>query len=62
MKLHRIFARLDARNEPSARLMERLGMRREALMRKSEWYKGEWTDVIWYAVLSEEWEKMESNR
>ena len=56
MKLHRIFARLDARNEPSARLMERLGMRREALMVKSEWYKGEWTDVIWYAVLSEEWE------
>ena len=55
MKLHRIFARLDARNMPSARLMERLGMRREAWMVKSEWHKGEWTDVLWYAVLREEW-------
>lgn len=55
MGLHRIYARLDARNTRSALLMERLGMRREAHMVKSEWHKGEWTDVIWYAVLREEW-------
>ncbi|HEY9089938.1 MAG TPA: GNAT family protein [Anaerolineaceae bacterium] len=54
--LHRIFARLDARNTRSALLMERLGMRREGYMVKSEWHKGEWTDVIYYAVLREEWQ------
>lgn len=57
LSLHRIYARLDARNLPSARLMERLGMRREAYMVRSEWFKGEWCDVIWYAVLREEWKE-----
>jgi aminoglycoside 6'-N-acetyltransferase len=55
--LHRIIARLDTRNNASARLMERLGMRREAHFHKSFFIKGEWTDEYWYAILREEWQR-----
>jgi RimJ/RimL family protein N-acetyltransferase len=53
--LHRTFGRLDARNAASAKLLERLGMRREALMLENEFVKGEWTDELLYAVLAREW-------
>lgn len=53
--LHRIIGRCDARNTPSARLMERLGMRREAHFRENELVKGEWTDELVYAMLAAEW-------
>jgi RimJ/RimL family protein N-acetyltransferase len=52
---HRIVGRCDARNLPSARLMERLGMRREAHLRENELIKGEWTDELIYAILASEW-------
>ena len=47
--------RLDARNSASARVLERLGMRREALFRENELVKGEWTDELVYALLEDEW-------
>lgn len=53
--LHRIIARCDARNHPSARLMERLGMRREAHFVHNEIFKGQWGDELVYAMLSDEW-------
>ena len=53
--LHRIAARCDARNDASWRLMERLGMRREAHLRENEFVKGEWTGELIYAVLAREW-------
>ncbi|WP_394613933.1 GNAT family N-acetyltransferase [Lentzea sp. JNUCC 0626] len=53
--LHRIVAECDARNEASWRLMERLGMRREALLRHAEFFKGEWADSLVYAMLAEEY-------
>ena len=53
--LHRIIGRSDARNGPSLRLMERLGMRREAHLVENEFFKGEWSDRIDYAILSREW-------
>lgn len=55
LELHRIIAVCGARNVPSYRLMERLGMRREAHHVKSFFSKGEWTDDLVYAVLREEW-------
>jgi RimJ/RimL family protein N-acetyltransferase len=54
--LHRIFASADARNAPSIRVMERLGMRREAYLRENEFIKGEWTDEVIYALLASEWQ------
>lgn len=53
--LHRVIGRLDARNEASARVLERLGMRREALLVDNEWVKGEWTSELDYALLADEW-------
>ncbi|WP_018351536.1 GNAT family N-acetyltransferase [Longispora albida] len=53
--LHRIVGRLDGRNTPSARLLERLGMRREAHLVQNEFVKGEWTDEVVYAMLASEW-------
>jgi RimJ/RimL family protein N-acetyltransferase len=53
--LHRVIGRLDGRNTASARLLERLGMRREAHLVENELVKGEWTDEVVYAVLEHEW-------
>jgi RimJ/RimL family protein N-acetyltransferase len=55
LELHRIVGRCDARNTASARLMERLGMRREAHLRENEFVKGEWCDELIYAMLASEW-------
>ncbi|MFC4530178.1 GNAT family N-acetyltransferase [Sphaerisporangium dianthi] len=53
--LHRLYGRCDARNTPSARLMERLGMRREAHLVENEMFKGEWSDELVYGMLQREW-------
>jgi RimJ/RimL family protein N-acetyltransferase len=53
--LHRVIARLDARNTASARLAARLGMRQEAHLVENEWFKGEWTDELDFALLGREW-------
>jgi RimJ/RimL family protein N-acetyltransferase len=42
----------------SWRLMERLGMRREAHFRQSHQVRGEWDDESVYALLAEEWSRM----
>lgn len=55
LRMHRVIARIDARNVGSAAVLERLGMRREALLVKNEWFKGEWGDEADYAILDEEW-------
>ena len=52
---HRVSGRLDARNDPSAGVLERLGMRREANFIENEYVKGEWTDELVYAILAPEW-------
>lgn len=52
---HRAFGRTDARNEASARLMRRLGMRQEAHFREAEAFKGEWGDELVFAILDREW-------
>ena len=53
--LHRVIARLDSRNERSAALCRRLGMRQEAHFVRNEWFKGEWADLDVYALLAAEW-------
>lgn len=55
--LHRIVGRLDGRNTASARVLEKLGMRREAHLVQNEKVKGEWTDEVIYAMLAEEWKR-----
>jgi RimJ/RimL family protein N-acetyltransferase len=53
---HRVSGSCDARNQASARLMERLGMRREAHFIENIMVKDEWTDELVYAILDHEWQ------
>jgi RimJ/RimL family protein N-acetyltransferase len=53
--LHRLIGRFEAGNIASARVLERLGMRREAHLVENEWVKGEWQSEIVYAMLQAEW-------
>jgi RimJ/RimL family protein N-acetyltransferase len=50
-ELHRIIGRLEARNAASARVLEKLGMRREAHLVENELVKGEWQSELVYAAL-----------
>lgn len=53
--VHRVMARIDARNDASARLAARLGMRQEAHLLENEWFKGDWSDELDFAILENEW-------
>jgi RimJ/RimL family protein N-acetyltransferase len=52
---HRVVGICNGRNTGSMRLMERLGMRREAYFVQSEVVKGRRVDVASYAILRQEW-------
>lgn len=52
---HRIFATCDPRNEPSAAVLRRLGMRYEGRMRETELIRDGWRDSDLYSVLAHEW-------
>lgn len=53
--LHRVVGRLEVRNAASARVLEKLGMRREAVLVENEWVKEEWQSEAVYAILAREW-------
>jgi ribosomal-protein-alanine N-acetyltransferase len=55
LALHRIWATCDARNAASARVLEKLGMKREGHLRHDVRRKGEWRDSYLYAILAPEW-------
>lgn len=54
LKVHRVQAVMDARNTASARLCEKLGLRKEAYFKQDFWNKGEWTDSFVYGMLIED--------
>jgi RimJ/RimL family protein N-acetyltransferase len=54
-ELVRIRAKADARNTRSIRVMEKLGMRCEALLRRDRFARGELTDEVIYGLLRSEW-------
>jgi len=53
--MHRIYGDCDPRNPASARVMEKLGMRREGHLVQNVWIKGEWCDSVLFAILASEW-------
>ena len=57
--MHRISAATDVRNERSWKLMDRIGMRREAHFVHDCHVKGKWVDDYLYAMLEDEWPKVE---
>ena len=65
LKAHRVIAECNPLNYRSHKLMERLGMRREAEFKKNVYFKKDsfgnpiWQDTLQYAILSAEWRKEE---
>jgi RimJ/RimL family protein N-acetyltransferase len=56
--LHRVIGRLEPRNAASARVLQRLGMRREAHFVENEYVNGEWQSQAVYAILDREWREL----
>jgi len=59
LRLHRIFAWCDAENVSSARILEKIGMRREGVFVKNWMIRDNWRDAFLYAMLDSEWRKIE---
>ncbi len=55
LRLHRIYAKTNIINIPLWKLMERLGMRREAHLRETEIRDDQWIDMLIYAIFTDEW-------
>ncbi len=55
--LHKIYSRADVRNRQSWRVMEKLGMSREGVLRGYRKVRGEHVDDVCYGILREEWER-----
>jgi len=60
--VRRVSAECDARNLPSARLLDRVGFAREGLRRSHTWIKGEWTDDLIFGLLAEDWFQLSARR
>lgn len=54
LNLQRIEADIDPDNQPSRRLVERLGFKQEGLLRQRWKVDGVWSDTAWYGLLREE--------
>ena len=58
--IHRVYAECDPRNVPSWKLLEKVGLRREAYFRQNIWFRRDengapvWKDTLVYAVLDTE--------
>jgi len=58
LKLHRIYATCDPRNIGSSKVMEKIGMTKEGILREHLLMKdGVWRDSLLYSVLKQEWSK-----
>nr|WP_155591373.1 GNAT family protein [Lysinibacillus cavernae] len=58
LKLHRIYATCDPRNVGSSKVLDKVGMTREGLLRENMLMKdGVWRDSLLYSVLKQEWAK-----
>lgn len=55
LNLHRVVATTDELNTASIRLLEALGLRREAHFIQNLWFKGRWSSEYYYALLRDEW-------
>lgn len=55
LNLAKIYARTDAWNEASWRVMEDAGLSREAALRSHHAHNGGRTDEMWYGILRTEW-------
>jgi RimJ/RimL family protein N-acetyltransferase len=55
LQLHRTFATCRTENRASARVMEKLGMKRDGVLREHFYAKGQWQNSFLYSILSREY-------
>ena len=60
--LNRVHAPADERNVGSLRVMEKLGMRREGVMRQNRYVRGEFINTAWCGILRDEWKVCKKGR
>jgi [ribosomal protein S5]-alanine N-acetyltransferase len=49
--VRKVIAHVDARNIGSIRVLQKLGMQQEAVLRQQRLFRGEYVDEVWYAAL-----------
>lgn len=52
MKIHKLIAICDAENIPSYKIMEKLGMIKEAHYKEHSWRRGKWCDEYVYSLIN----------
>jgi len=52
-----IQATTHPKNTASQRVLEKVGFRKEGIMRKRTFIRGEWTDMVLFSILREEWKE-----
>lgn len=57
MKLHRVIGQVETRNSASARVLDKLGFRKEATFVENAFVKGAWQSEMIYAILDREWRR-----
>ena len=55
MKLHRVVIQCGTGNHRSCAIPERLGFKREGLLREAEWVNDRWVDLYVWSMLEEDW-------
>lgn len=58
--VHRAEADITCTNIASCRVVEKLGFRREGVWRKNWFWNGAWHDSVQYALLRDEWERLQT--
>lgn len=53
--IHKVIASCNEANQSSERIMQKLGMTKEAVFRKVRYKNNQWVDEIKYGLLKEEW-------
>jgi len=55
--LNRVQAIIDSENVRSIKLVERLGLKKEGILRQNSYFRGRFRDEICFSLLKEEWMK-----
>jgi RimJ/RimL family protein N-acetyltransferase len=55
LKMHRISASCTSENIGSIKVLEKVGMTREGVLRHNRFVKGAWRDSVIYSMLEDEW-------
>ncbi len=55
LNVHRVVAFCHSLNRASVRVMQKLGMHQDGILRETRWLNGAWWDECVYSVLEREW-------